>query len=104
MNKWKLSFLVSLALLISSNIFWMYAVLDSGITQTYQQVSLDDLDDAHRFLGDLVVRRGSEYKQKDILHLVRQAYPDAFIVEEGNRIKVNKVTFTFENEKLIEVY
>ncbi len=90
--------------LVGSNLFWLYSAIDAGITYTYQQVSLDDLSDSHQFLGELVVKGGKEYSQKDILHLVRQSYPNAFIVEEGNKILVNKVTFTFKNGKLSKVY
>lgn len=104
MNKWKVSFFVTLILLLASNIFWLYSAIDTGVTYTYQQVSLDDLNDAHRFLGELVVKGGKEYSQKDILHLIRQSNPNAFIVEEGNKIMANKVTFTFEGGKLSKVY
>lgn len=104
MIKWKISFFITLTLLIFSNLFWLYSAIDAGVTYTYQQVSLDDLSDAHSFLGELVVKGGKEYSQKDILHLVRQSYPNAFIVEEGNEIIVNNVTFTFEGGKLSEVY
>jgi hypothetical protein len=104
MNKWKVSFFATLTLLIFSNLFWLYSAIDAGVTYTYQRVSLDDLSDAHSFLGELVVKGGKEYSQKDILHLVRQSYPNAFIVEEGNKIVVNNVTFTFEGGKLSKVY
>jgi hypothetical protein len=104
MNNWKASFFVTLTLLVGSNLFWLYSAIDAGITYTYQQVSLDDLNDAHSFLGDLVVKGGKDYSQKDILHLVRQSYPNAFIVEDGNKIIVNNVTFTFEGGKLSKVY
>lgn len=104
MNKWKVSFFVTFTLLVGSNLFWLYSAIDAGITYRYQHVSLDDLSDAHTFLGELVVKGGKESSQKDILHLVRQSYPNAFIVEEGNEIIVNKVTFTFEGGKLIKVY
>jgi len=104
MNKWKVSFFVALLLLVLSNIFWIFSSIDAGITYTYQQVSHDDLREAHKFLGELVVKKGKEYSQKDILHLVRQADKDAFIVEENNKIMVNGITFVFERNKLSAVY
>ncbi|WP_300433159.1 Imm58 family immunity protein [uncultured Thalassolituus sp.] len=104
MNQWKLSFFVTLTLLIFSNLFWLYSTIDAGVTYTYQQVSLDELSEANSFLGELVVKGGKEYSRKDILHLLRQSYPNAFIVEEGNKIVVNNVTFTFESDKLSKVY
>lgn len=34
-----------------TNLLWIYAVIDAGITYPYQQVTLDDLSEAHHFLG-----------------------------------------------------
>ena len=104
MSKWKISFFVTLTLLIGSNLYWLYSSIDMGMTYTYQQMSLEDLGEAHSFLGDLMVEGGKDYSQKDILHLIRQSRPNAFIVEEDHKIIVNKVTFTFEDGKLSKVY
>ena len=103
MNKWKVAFFVMLTTLILSNGFWVCSAIDSGISYTYQQASLDDIGEANKFLGELIVKGGKEYNQKDILHLIRQSYPNAFIVEEDNLIKINYVTFEFKNNKLVGV-
>jgi len=103
MNSWKVSFFVTLVLLVASNVFWLYALLNSGISYTYQQVSLDEQLDVNKLLGELIVKGGQEYSQKDLLHLLRQSYPDAFIVEDGERIISNRVTFVFSDGKLSEV-
>ena len=91
-------------LLACSNLVWLFTVIDSGITVSYQQTSLENLGDAHSFLGELVVKGGQDYSQKDVLNLVWQSYPDAFIVEKGNEIMVNGITFSFESGKLSPVY
>lgn len=92
MKKWKLAFFVTFLLLIGSNIFWLYVVINSGVTYTYQQASLDELKHAHEFLGGLIMKECGKCSQKDVLHLLRQSYPGEFIVEEGNEITINRVT------------
>lgn len=103
-NTVKALFIATLLLLITSNVFWALLVVNAGVTQTYQQAGLDDLGEAHQFLGDLVVKAASEYSKADIVNLVRQSYPDAFIVEEEDKVMVNNVTFTFKNGTLNKVY
>jgi len=103
MNKWKLSFFFTLVLLLVSNLFWFYSALDAGVTYTYQQVSLDDKTKAVKILGELIVKGGNKYTKKDILHLLRQAYKDALIVEEENSININGVHFIFKDGNLSEI-
>lgn len=103
MNKWKISFLAALVLLIATNCLWAYSALDAGITHTYQQVSLDEKSKAVEMLGLLVVKGGQHYTKKDVLHVLRQLNKSAFIVEEENQIDVEGVKFFFLNGKLSEV-
>jgi len=103
MNKWKLSFFIVLPLLIITNIFWLYLVIDVGITRTYQQVSLEEKSKALAILSSLVIKSGQQYKKKDILHMLRRLNKDAFIVEEENLIEVDGVKFIFENGTLSEI-
>ena len=86
MNNLKKSFLICLAVLIISNLYWLYVVFDSGVTQTYQQVKIDDQNEIINSLGDLSVKGAKEYNKKDILYLLLKSRPDALIVEEGNKI------------------
>ena len=97
MNKWKVAFFACLGLLVSSTLYLGTLVIDSGISYTYQQVSLDDQVKANETLGKLIVAGAKEYTQKDLLHLLRQSDPEAFIVEEENKIIMGNVYFIFEN-------
>jgi|SRR3989344_4619629 len=103
MNKWKVSFFVALALLVATNIWWLYSALDAGVTYTYQQVTLDEKSKAVEMLGALVAKGGQQYTKKDVLHIFRQMNKDAFIVEDENQIDVEGVKFIFVNGKLSEV-
>ena len=100
MNKWKAAFFATLALLLTSITLLGYATLDTGISYTYLEVSYNEQVQANQVLGNLIVKGGQEYSQKDFLHLLRLNYPKEFIVEEGNKIIMGSNTFAFENDKL----
>ena len=102
-NKWKLSFFISLVFLVLSNIFWFYAVIDQAISYSYLSGSNDYANRSINSLGELIVKGADKYSQKDILHLLRQANPDEFIVVEDNVIITEYSRFTFENGKLTSV-
>jgi len=103
MNKWKISFFCCLILFILSSGYLIYAFIDQGISYNYLKVSCDEQDEANKVLGNLIVKGGQKYSQKDILHLLRQEYPKAFIVEDKNIISIGPNKFEFENEKLVRV-
>lgn len=101
MNKWKLAFWVCFALLISSNVVLIYGIFDQAVTITYMEQGFEDQIKANELLGNLIVKGGSQYSQEDFLHLLRQVYPEAFIVQEANVIAIGQNKFTFLNGKLI---
>ncbi|MFL0803861.1 MAG: hypothetical protein K6L81_09085 [Agarilytica sp.] len=101
MNKWKIAFFICLPLTVLSLLFSFYVVIDNGVSYTYLEVSYDDQVRANEVLGDLIVQGGQQYSQQDFLHLLRQAYPEAFIVEEGTVIRMDSNIFEFQNNKLI---
>ena len=103
MNKWKVAFFVSFAISISVVAVLLYGMLDQGISFTYLEVSYDDQVKANKVLGNLIVEGGQEYSQKDLLHLLRQEYPDAFIVESDNKVSMGPNSFVFENGRLSSV-
>ena len=103
MNKWKISFLICLVVLIISNLFWMYSLLDSGVSQTYQQVTIDEQDQVINSLGELIVKGAKEYSKKDILYLLRKSKPNEFIVEDKNKIIFEGTEFLFKDDKLMKV-
>ena len=103
MKKWKWSFFITLIILIITNILWLYAAIDAGVTYTYQQVSLDERSNSVEILGKLIVKGGQKYTKKDILHILRQENKESFIVEEKNSISIDGVDFIFKENKLSEV-
>ncbi len=56
MNNWKVGFFICLVILLISNLFWIYSILDSGVTQTYQQVTIDDKSQIISSLSELIIK------------------------------------------------
>ncbi|MEJ2621630.1 MAG: hypothetical protein P8163_15625 [Candidatus Thiodiazotropha sp.] len=102
MNRWKLSFWVCFALLILSNVTFIYTIFDQAVTISYMKQGYKDQTKAKQLLSNLVVKGGRAYSQKGFLHLLSQTYPEAFIVEEGNVITIGQNLFRFSNGILID--
>jgi hypothetical protein len=103
MNKWKVAFFVVLILALASNGYLFYQLVDSGISYSYLHDNYDAKSRQLNTLGELVVAGADEYTKSDILHLLRQAKKDAFIVEEEEVIHFEGIRFIFEGEKLTKI-
>jgi len=100
MNKWKWAFWICFALLVTSSSVLLLGIVDQAITITYMEQGLDDERKANEVLGNLIVQGGKDYTQADFLHLLRQAYPDDFIVQKGSAISMGHNEFTFSQGRL----
>ena len=103
MNKWKVAFFVVLILALASNGYLFYHLVDSGISYSYLHDDLEGQSRKLNALGELVVAGADEYTKSDILHLLRQANKDAFIVEEENMIHFDGISFIFDGDKLTRI-
>lgn len=103
MKKWKTLFFSSLVLLVVSNLFWFYEALDTGVSQTYQQDSYEKQERVIGILGDLIIEDAQDYSKKDVLFLLRQKYPDGFIVDEENKVIYEGIGFEFVNDSLVSI-
>ncbi len=54
-------------------------------------------------MGSLIVQGIESKNKKDVLFLLRQAKPDAFIVDEGDILIFENIAFEFEQDKLVKV-
>lgn len=103
MNKWKAAFLIAVPILFVSNVFFIFTMIDTAISYTYLQDSFKHQSQSESALGKLIVEGSKNYSQKDFLHLLRQAEPDEFIVEEDNKIFYSGNTFVFEGDRLVRI-
>lgn len=102
MNKWKVSFFVCLGLWAVTLLGSAYVLFYQAISYSYLSTSYKDKVEANSVLGNLIVKGGKSYNQKDFLFLLRQEYPKEFIVEEGNKISMGFNVFEFENNQLVK--
>ena len=103
MNRWKLVFLITVPLLLVCNVFLIYTLIDTTVSYSYLKDSFKHHSQSESALGKLVIEGSKEYSQKDILHLLRQAAPEEFIVEEENRIFYSGNTLVFEGDRLVKI-
>ena len=54
-------------------------------------------------MGKLIVQGTPSKSKKDVLFLLRQAKPDAFIVDEDNVVIFENIAFKFKDDKLVSV-
>ena len=103
MNKWKIAFLATVPVLLISNAIFIFTAIDTAVSYTYLQGSFKHHSQSESALGKLIVEGSRNYSQKDILHLLRQAEPEEFIVEEDNKIFYSGNTFVFEGDRLVKI-
>ena len=103
MRGWQLAFTISVVVLLATNAFWAFTVIDQGVTLMYSDMTQRTQARAIQDLGALIVKGADSYTKKDILFLLRQARPDAFIVDNGDAVSYEGITFRFASDKLVEV-
>ena len=89
--------------MLASNAYLAVLVIDGGISYTYLDASYDSLNEENETLANLILQGGKDYSKKEFLHLLRQAMPEAFIVEEADKILVGSAVFEFTGDKLVKV-
>ena len=103
MNKWKIAFLLSMIILIASSLYLSYQFLDTGISNAYISDTVGKQDEVIKILGEILVEQGKEFSKKDVLFLLRNKYPEGFIVEDSSSIIYHGIEFTFEKDSLISI-
>ena len=103
MRRWKIVFAVVIVVLITSNAFWAYAVLDQSVTAKYAGQVLDVQARAIERPGRPIVQDSGSHSRQDVLFLLRQADPDAFIVDDGQTIGYEGISFRLDGDRLVMV-
>lgn len=103
MKRWKLAFISCVIVLFVTNGLWAYAWLDQGVTIMYRDAVNSEQAQAIQDLGGLIVNGASSYSKKDLLHLLRQAKPEAFIVDNGDTVSYEGIRFRFSDDRLVEI-
>ena len=103
MNNWKIAFFLAVFALVLSSGYWLFRLFDAGISYSYLHDSYNEQTRKVETLGNLIVLGSADYSKADIVHLLRQADPDGFIVEEEGRVIYAGLNFTFVDDRLTDV-
>ncbi len=93
MVTWKRAFFGLLALFFGVTGFLLYAAIDHGISYSYLKTSFDDSNRSLQLLAALYPL--DRYNKEDVVHIIRQQKPDAFIVERPCFVAVDGLRFDF---------
>ena len=90
--------------LVASNLWWAYRLLDTGVTQTYMGVALDDNKQAlAQTLALLPVVARPGVSRSEVLAAVRSAEPSAAPFEKDGFVWVGNIGLKFnERGQLVE--
>ena len=102
-KSWKTGFWICLVLLMFSNCYWFLAAIDQALTNKYTSTELYSQEQAVAELGKLIITGIESKSKKDVIFLLRQANPDAFIVDGKDVISYQNVSFYFKNDKLVSI-
>jgi hypothetical protein len=102
MMNWKRAFVAAVALVIASNLAWLYVEVDHGVTDTHTEVTRQEMAADLRMMKRLLPN-AARLTQRDIVTLLRDTDPDALIVEDSARVSVRGLRFEFEAGRLTRV-
>ena len=102
-KSWKFGFTLSILLLIISNLYWFFIVIDNAVTEKYQSMEMDHQRKLIIEMGYLIVNGSPSKNKKDVIYMLRQIKPTAFIVDNGHTVIYENIAFHFKNGQLVEV-
>lgn len=101
---WKVAFLISLGVLLISNLFWGYVVVDSGVTVTHLKDQTNDQYRRLEVLSNLLPKVSGNLDRNKFLEIVGVIHPDSeSVFEKGSDVIVQGVTFSFSQGQLTSV-
>lgn len=102
-KSWKAGFWCCFIGLLVSNVYWCLVVIDQAATNKYTEMDLHSQRQAVSELGNLIVTGIESTSKKDVVFLLRQANPDAFIVDDEEHVIYQNISFYFNNDRLVSI-
>ena len=96
-TNWKMAFVLSIIILVATNAFQLYHNIDSAVSKTYSNVTIETQEKDLQLLMKLIPRLSKDYSKKDFVYLIRQSAPDAFVVDDDSTITVGQINFQFNS-------
>ena len=102
-KSWKAGFWCCFIGLLVSNVYWCLVVIDQAATNKYTEMDLHSQRQAVSELGNLIVTGIESTSKKDVVFLLRQANPDAFIMDDNQQVIYQNISFYFKNDRLVSI-
>lgn len=100
-SRWRLVFFIVTGISLPLIAFLGYGVIDQGITIKHMSQGYEDTKQDLEVLSSVFPR--DRYNKKDIVVVLRQEYPDAFIVETECSVQLNGIRFDFNKNGSLSV-
>ncbi|QEX18236.1 hypothetical protein FRZ44_35410 [Hypericibacter terrae] len=101
--RWKVACIVAVLLLVGSNLFWIYNMVDLGVTYSYQQDALDGYKSNAETLARITQALAPNLSRDEFLALTHRLYADADILDKDGAIWVAGVGFVFDGDRLRKI-
>jgi len=98
MNKWKIGFWICFVTLILSWGLGLYSIIDQGVTLTYMREGYEDTENDLR--GIMKIINKTDLTNKEVVDLLTSDEEMDFARVNGDKITLNRITLTFENDRL----
>lgn len=99
--RWTL--VVSLVLLLGTNLAWAHRLLDFGVTYTYLDGEYESCTHHSEQLSEITLRLSSSYKKADLLDLISEASSGESSFEKDGAIWVGALGFVFVGDRLSQI-
>src|SRR5437868_10645226 len=94
-NRWKAAFFGLLIVAGLGGAAAAYGLVDQGVTLTYMQQGYTETVDDLEVLRRLLPAAAPRLQRAEVLALLRQQHPHAFIVATDTSVHVGQLTFLF---------
>ncbi len=104
MNRWKIAFFITAGLLLTSNAFLLYTVVDKDVRLGWASNACDHQQVFAEELRRLFIKSAEHHTKADILRLLKEVKADAPIWDNPDTIETRGLSFRFEGDRLTEVH
>ena len=101
MNKWKIAFWCCLTLLVAVTVFYVYSIIDQGVTLTYQKEGYIDTENDLEQLIEIINK--TDLTKKQIQTELKDHRLFEYMDFKSDTVSLDRVILIFDNEKLEKV-
>ena len=102
-KSWKAGFWCCFIAMLVSNVYWCLVVLDHTLANKYTEMELHSQKQAVSEWGKLIVTGIESTSKKDVVFLLRQDNPGAFIMDDEEQVIYQNISFYFKNDRLVSI-